>query len=256
MFSECPRKYKFSYVDGIRGPAKMNMRRGTAYHNSLEKLLTYKLKYGELLDEERTDKLALKCAKLENLSDTEIYHTIDAVRFYHQELYAKHRPLAVEEPFDVEIGGVRCTGRIDLIEDTGWVIDHKFSNDTWAETRAEYGCQPAIYQFAALRALEQKFPGFKFAGFAYQIIRLYPYPLIQGIKIPKLNAKVSNWWEDQIGCLANAVRTGYFPARPEEKTCKWCDHKKPCGFSKYQVDMEYFGEAPQAGTEAAGGSVW
>jgi len=204
------------------------MRRGQAYHAALDFLLKYKMDKGELLSLERAERAAIRVAKAENLTDSEVYRVIDAVRFYYSEMYPKHLPIAVEQDFTIHRGGVKLTGRIDLVQVDGRVIDHKFSYDKWAEPRAKYGSQPIIYQWAGLDYLSKKFKNWQYTGFAYQIIRLFPTPLIQEIDIDPIPQWESDWYEEQIAQIAACVQAGLFPAKPADKECTLCSHKELC----------------------------
>lgn len=223
------RQYMYSYRDRIRTPGSVAQRRGNAYHSVAEWCLNFKIANdGELVSLERAERAAIRAGKKYTLTDAEIYRLIDAVRFYHSEMYPKHQPLAVEQDFTINRGGIKLTGRIDLIETTGLVIDHKFSYDKWAESRARYGCQPIIYQWAGLDYLPKLFKGWEYSGFAYQIIRLFPTPLIQEIRIDMIPQWESDWYEEQIAQVAGSIKSGYFPARPSDKQCSWCGHKELC----------------------------
>jgi RecB family exonuclease len=242
-FEDCPRQYKFSYVDGIRIPGGPPMRRGTAYHAALEFLLTYKKDHdGELLSVERAEKAAIRAAKAENLTESEIYRVIDAVRFYHAEMYSEHQPLALEEDFTIERGGVKLTGRIDLVDMRGRIIDFKFSADKWAAPRARYGCQPIIYQWCGLDCLPKRYPTWEYTGFSYEIIKLWPMPLIQQIHIDPIPQDQSDWWEEQIAQIAATIKAGLFPARPTEKGCGWCGHKAQCNPAIWKIRTNDVGE--------------
>lgn len=234
-YFQCPAQYKFTYVDKIRTEGGLPLRRGQAYHGSVEELLNFKLAHGDLMCRDKADRVAIRCAKAENLTDTEVYRVIDAVRFYHQEMYPSHQPLAVEKEFSLVRGGVTLTGRIDLIETHGMIVDHKFSYDTWADSRARYGCQPMIYQWAGIDVYEKEFPGWEYKGFAYNIIKLYPHPVIQTIAIDRLDQRSSDWWEEQLYQAALAIRRGYFPAIPSDKNCQFCEHKKLCNPVIYKL---------------------
>lgn len=238
-YQECPRKYYYSYIEGIRTPGSTAMRRGTAYHEVVEELLKYKMGHkGKLLNGDKADQLAVKAGKAQELSESEIYRVIDATRFYHNALYPLHKPLAIEESFETVRGGVALTGRIDLIDEEGWVIDHKFSYDTWSDARAKSGCQPMVYQWAALDAYEKKFPGWEFKGFQYNIIKLFPVPKIQRITVPKLSEAASAWWENEVRIIALGIAKGHFPATASEDHCKWCGHKELCGPVMYDIETE------------------
>lgn len=247
-FVDCPKQFKYSYVDKIRSEGGVPLRRGQAYHGSLETMLQWKLDHPDIpYTLQRAEKLAIRQGKINNLSEAEIYRVIDAVRYYHQTKYPLHSPRAVEEAFEIVRGGVKLTGRIDLIETIGLITDHKFSYDTWAESRAKYGCQPIIYQWAALDVFEKKYPDWRYTGFEYNVIRLYPNPRIQIIEIPKLSQAESDWWEEQIYEYARTIRRGYFPATPGDKVCTFCDHKKLCNPTIYKPRMFNLGEDKDIG---------
>lgn len=242
-FVDCPLQFKYSYVDKIRSPGGVPQRRGQAYHGSVETLLQWKIDNPSIhYSLKRAEKLAIRQGKENNLTDAEVYRVIDAVRYYHAVLYPLHKPMAVERDFKIVRGGVTLTGRVDLLEWQGIITDHKFSYDTWAESRAKYGCQPIIYQWAALDVFEKEFPAWEYAGFEYNVIRLYPNPRIQRIEIPRLSQAKSDWWEDQIHEYAKTIRRGYFPATPSDKVCTFCDHKKLCKPVIYNVKMSNIGE--------------
>lgn len=254
-FFQCPKSFKYSYIDKIRMPAGLPLRRGQAYHGVVEELLKHKMEHGELYDRDRADKLAIREAKKNDLSDAEIYKVIDATRFYWDHQYPKHRPLAVEKDFSIVRGGVTITGRIDLIEKRCRkkkkffdVTDHKFSYDTWADARAKYGCQPVIYQWAAIDQFEEEL-GLPYGGFAYNIIRLFPHPIIQKIRIKRLSQDMSDWWEEQIFEAARIIRRGYFPAIPSDKVCGFCDHKNLCKPAIYRLEKSLIGEPDADGDE-------
>ena len=250
-FQTCPRQYKGSYVDGIRTPSGIPMRRGTAYHAVLEALLQYKMANGgELMPLDAADKIAVRCAKKEGLTPSEIYKVIDAVRFYHSEMYARNSPVAVEQDFTINRGGVKLTGRIDLVETTGRVIDFKFSYDKWAEPRAKFGSQPMIYQWAGLDYLPKKFKNWHYTGFGYQIIRLWPSPLIQEIEIDMIPQWESDWYEEQIAQIAGCIKAGLFPATPSDKACSWCGHKALCQPAIWNIRMN-----DTCGVDTAGDNI-
>jgi CRISPR/Cas system-associated exonuclease Cas4 (RecB family) len=247
-FFKCPRSFQYTYIDKIRAPGGLAVRRGQAYHGSLEFMLQWKIDHdGDLLAKSRCDKLAIRNAKAENLPDNEIYKVIDAVRFYWNNLYQQHRPLSVEKDFKIVRGGVEITGRIDLLEEVIKkkqtmfdVTDHKFSYDVWADSRAKYGCQPIIYQWAALDVFEPEL-GIPYHGFQYNICRLFPHPVIQRIEIPRVSQAESDWWEDQIYEAAKIIRRRYFPAIPSDKNCGFCDHKELCQPTIYKIKKSLIG---------------
>jgi hypothetical protein len=240
-YLSCPLKYKFTYIDNIPYKTGAPLLRGTAYHAVVEKLLKYKTKYdGDMAEWEEVHPYALKQAGIVGLNPTDTKRLLEACQFYHSEMYPKHKPLVVEEAFTIVRGGVELTGRIDLIETSGKIIDHKFSYDIWAEPRAKYGVQPMIYQWAGLDAIKPKF-NVDYGGFAYNIIKTYPAPVIQVINIPVISQAMSDWWEDQVASVAKAIDAGIFFAKPSAEECKWCSYTKHCNPAVYKIEIEQFG---------------
>jgi RecB family exonuclease len=235
-YLDCPKQFKYCYIDGMRVEGKMHMRKGNAYHDCLEQMLLFKIKKNKLASLTKCEALAQFCGEKWRLTECETNKVIEAVRYYHNHKYVEHKPLVVEEAFEVFRGGVKITGRIDLIETDGWITDHKFSNDIWAEARAKHGPQPIVYQWAGNDYVSPKY-GVGYKGFRYNVMRLWPFPVIQAIEIEPVSQAKSDWWEEQIAAIATNIRSGAFPARPDEKTCKWCDYKKECGPCIYDVHM-------------------
>lgn len=253
-FLNCPYEYKRSYVDGIRKEGGVPMRRGQAYHGTLEGLLNYKMnKDGELCPWPKIEKYARKQAKKENLSENEAHRVVEAVKFYYKEQYPAHNPLAVEDAFDFVKNGVRFTGRIDLMDivtpGVVEIIDHKFSYDIWGDARAQYGVQPMVYQWAWEEELRHRYPELTYGGFAYNIIRLFPTPMIQTIRIKPVTPEQSEWWARQVKAMAQCMTQGIYYANAGEKTCKWCDHKKDCKPCVYKIKVTKTGELDSTETE-------
>jgi PD-(D/E)XK nuclease superfamily len=240
-FQDCPKQYEFSYVKGIRGEANDNMKRGTAYHNTLEIMLEYKRKKNRLAKLGDCLDIAFQFAREEQLKEANCIKVRDAVKFYHEQLYPTHRPILVEGSFEVIRGGVPVTGRIDLIEDDGYITDHKFSANLWPEERAAYGSQPIVYQWAALDIFEKQWPGWVYKGFKYNILRQFPFPVYQEIIIPRVSEEESAWFEEQFRAMVIAIKSGGFPANPTPKGCKYCAHLKLCKPVVYKPTLHLIG---------------
>ena len=243
-YQECPQKYKYSYIDGIRSETGVALRRGSAYHSALEFILSYKIENKELISLERAEKAAIRSGKTENLPEIEIYKVIDAVRFYYKELYPVVNPIAVEQNFTTIRGGIKLTGRVDLLHIKNnklWVVDAKFSYDKWAEPRAKYGCQPLLYQWASLDTFCKQY-NLEYGGFSYQIIRLFPTPLIQEINIEPISQQDSDWYETQLTKIAASINAGLFPAIAAEKSCQWCPHKTLCKPAVWSIKTKDIGD--------------
>lgn len=241
-YLECPKSYEYTYVHGLRSESNATLRGGTCYHEIVEALCNYKMTTGgKLANLENALIAAEHYGEKNDLTPAKTQSVKIAVETFYKYLYPRHTPIAVEKKFRIHRGGYEITGVIDLIVAEGWVIDHKFSYDTWANERAKHGPQPIIYQWAAEDVLEKEL-GFKFKGFAYNIVRTFPSPKIQELIIKPLSKSESDWWEEQVNIIGRAVEGGHFPARPAEKHCGWCPAKKLCQPAVYTPTSKEYSE--------------
>ena len=97
-----------------------------------------------------------------------------------------------------------------------------------------------VYQWAGKDWLEPMY-GIRYNGFAYNICRVFPSPLIQVIRIKPICQAHSDWWEEQLHHIARSIRSGIFPARPDEGNCANCWNKQACKPPKYRVFVENHG---------------
>lgn len=236
-FQDCGRKFEYSYIHGLRSKPKSIMRQGSAYHDTLEVLLNYKMTRGRLLSLDKALKVAEIKANEQELAKTYFSNVQRGVEYYWHTKYEQHQPMFVEQDFEFWIDDIKVTGRADLGESSGIITDHKFSSDTWAIDRASEGPQPIVYQWAWEHCFEKQF-GVKYAGFRYSIIRLYPSQVIQEIDIAPCTEEESAWWKTELHNMIDAIRGGHFMAKPSPDNCKWCDHKKVCKPVFYNVSMK------------------
>jgi hypothetical protein len=228
----CPKQYAFTYNQKIPYRGSSAIRKGQAFHATLESLLNYKMEYNEAMPLASAERVAVKAAKAEKLTDNQSYNVIDGVRHYHANVYPLHKPAAVEESFTIHRGGVNLTGRIDLVDTRGHVIDHKFSHAIWDESKAKTGVQPIIYQWAGLDYIAPKY-NLTYTGFQYNVTQTWPECVTQVIDLPLVSQDQSDWWEEQVEGIAKAILAGVFFANPSERACKWCQYIKQCKPTMY-----------------------
>lgn len=236
----CPKQYEYTYIKNIRGASNEAMRKGTAYHEVIEVLGKEKKETGDLVPLSMARKLARYFSEQNELSAGSCESVQLAVEFWWSTRYSNFNPDGLEVPFRIFRGGVWITGRIDTIEPDGWVGDHKFSYDTWSIERAQYGCQPVIYEWAALDQLEAEF-NFTYQGFRYEIVRTFPTPLLQNVEIKRVKPRISDWWEDEINKWARVAAQGIYPAIPTASTCPRCFHKGICKPPIYRTRVSEIG---------------
>lgn len=244
-YLDCPKMYEYTYVKGLRDKPNAAMKRGSAYHDTLELMLLYKMNEEKHCSLKSARKAALANTEKHECTDGDREKVLKAVDFYHENLYEQHRPILVEEMFSIVRGGVKLTGRIDLIHqedaELAKVVDHKFSYAHWNEVRAMEGIQPIIYQWAYEDLYAKDF-GLQYGGFQYNILRQFPFSQYQIIDIPPVDKDKSDWLEEQVHQIAKAIQAGIFPPNPKEKQCNWCSHKKLCKPAFYKPNLELVGD--------------
>lgn len=166
---QCPRKYRFQYLDRLPWPAvPSSLVFGTAVHAALAALSQARLEGDEptLDDLHGAYRVAWAAeSKPMELKDGETPEALDAMaRAMLAVALEQPRParlLAVEEPFRIELapGVPPLIGVIDLIEERDGravIVEHKTGAQRFTDQRVADDYQPTAY---ALAALEMGLPG-------------------------------------------------------------------------------------------------
>ncbi len=223
MFTECPGKWKFKYVDKLKEKPKHFFSFGKSVHSALEFM------YGG-------EKCPTLTAVLDHYYDnwiSEAYKSdkdeAKAKRDGKDMLcayYARHaktwrKPLAVEIEFDITINNVRVKGFIDRVDirpdGTLHVIDYK-TGRMWEELKGKVDEQLTLYQIAVEEL------GMGKVG-AVGLLHV-PTLKMDGSKrhgdtlVQKLKTKFVE--------TAARITRGEFPYTPSDKACSYCDFKKLC----------------------------
>lgn len=240
LYSECPQKYKFRYVDKLPEKPKPYFAFGSAIHNALEFLFDIKTPHFPPLEQvlERFEKEWFKTEYFEKGYPSFEGEKQDYVKGMGilKGFYEKHKddgivPLAVEFKTKFVIDGLNFTSIVDRIDYLGdgklSVMDYKTG-----ETIVKSPDQLHIYQkilesvpdLAALVFEKTSYIGdckVEKLGF-YQLNSLKFNAFETGTKeeIDALWAKVLK--------TADNVKAQNFEPTPSEKTCRWCDFKNLC----------------------------
>jgi ATP-dependent helicase/nuclease subunit B len=137
-------------------------------------------------------------------------------------------PKSCEEPVGIA-GGLNLRGSIDLVERDPArgrlrITDHK-TGKVRAPMNVVVGggrvLQPLLYSLAAERLLNEPVD----SG------RLYYCTLAGGFeqREVQLNDEARKCVATVIEIIGNALETGFFPAAPDERECRWCDYRLLCG---------------------------
>lgn len=228
MFLDCPRKYEAAYIERRVRDDSLALIFGKAYHQALETGLNAKMRGEELgpnlMDEvvEHAWSEVMKDGNADDIQDEE--NEIDKLKhlvgLYWAEVAPSVIPSAVELKFSIPIPGVDVpfVGIIDLI-DNGFLVDHKTSNKSWSQSRADSDLQVTAYTYAYW-AMRGEFP----LGFRFDVA-------VKELKTPKImqldTARTKNqvlWFESMLPIFWRAVKNGVFVPNPTGFLC----HKLYC----------------------------
>jgi hypothetical protein len=239
MWLRCPRQWEFRYVKGLKIPTPAMVLLGTAYHGALETNFKYKLERKEdlplvdVLDafatcwERRLIPVpqAVEGYSLEEI-DWEGYEPgevkdkgIQLVKAYRQSIAPRINPKDVELRIEKATGGVSFIGSIDLIDESGLVIDHKTSYRSKSQGEAERDLQPSAYAYLLDKPLD----------FEFHVALRTGVPGIQRIGTKRTRQDIE-WYLEMVKLILFEMKTGIAPPNPTSYMCspKWCGYWNLC----------------------------
>lgn len=224
LYQECPQKFKFRYVEGIKEAPKSYFSFGQSVHKTLEFLYSSQLippALPEVLTHYETNwvKEGYKSPQEENIKFAEGKKILIA-------FYAKHAkdwkpPMATEYDFSVSIDGIAVRGKIDRIDKLAsgnlHVIDYK-TGKPFQPKRADGDAQLTLYQMACEEAL----------GLAVEKLTLYHLPTLEPQTSPRHNDSQIRDLRKEIINVKTSVDQELFDPKPDDYKCRWCDYKPLC----------------------------
>jgi putative RecB family exonuclease len=157
LYSECPQKYYFAYIESI--PVRINEKvfLGEIFHATLEDYFTRQIN-GSCPDEGITVDIFLDafaaCEKEKNI-DWKIPRRetrargVAFIKYFLAHIAPAIKPLMVEKELSAEIPeiGVTLKGVIDLIEADFSITDFKTATSKWSASKARNSLQMIIYKY-------------------------------------------------------------------------------------------------------------
>ena len=226
MWLRCPRQWEYRYVKGLKIPPSGALVEGRCYHKSLEENFLHKIEsYEDLPVDECLDAFSTEWSKAlseEESIDWEGKNPRDIkneghklVRKYITDQAPYVQPLEVEEWYISEISGVKFVARLDLIDCTGVVIDHKTSNKLYSQADVDRDMQASAAAFSLDRPII----------FHNHVAVKFANPRIQVVKTVRTREDIE-WWLDAASAIVAQMKSGIAPPRP---TGWWCSPEY-CGF--------------------------
>lgn len=246
-YQRCPEAYRLERIERVKPRPAAWLGHGTAVHAAVElyeknlqtntkaelyqeAVNVYVKEINELLDETPDLSEWFNSGPYEGAADIERrYNLLSRHVDNYLEYAAKPstKPIyidkdgvpAVEMPFDVEIGGVRVTGRIDQVRDTGL----EFIEPEDVKSGAEPGGIEQLTTYAV--ALEQTTDKQVIGGSFLMTKSGKPYR-------SEITAEHKERIAVDFSVMDAAVNRGDFPAKPEKKMCERCPVAQFCKFKE------------------------
>jgi len=231
LYAECPQKYKFRYIDRIPEKPKHYFSFGSSVHTALEYFYGAKEPPAPTLEQVLAYyKEHWISAGYKSQTQEEQYRENGEeilTLFYRKHAPEYHIPLFVEYNFNMEVGGVPVTGKVDRVDrlpDGRFsVVDYK-TGKALAKDRIATDEQLTMYQLACEKLL----------GAEVCRLSFYHLPSLTEHVAERRGTNLIKKLEGKIVSTAEAISRGEFSPTPEEKKCFWCDYKPLCPVYKAQ----------------------
>ncbi len=232
-YNDCPRKYFFSYIEGIQPPVNEKLFLGEVFHSVIEKYFLLRIGGAQPGDEAMGDLFASTFDEAEagrKISwQTPRRETRERglafLKYFLKHIAPGIRPLMVEKELTAELPGtgVVLKGVIDLVEEDFCITDFKTTTGKWPESRATNPPQMVIYKYLFDRSfgpvpstLKYEILYGKHAGnIRHQTLRIAPDAgAVEGLLA-------------MIGHVVEQIEEGAFQANVTGY-CRYCDFRTLC----------------------------
>ncbi|MBI2069900.1 MAG: PD-(D/E)XK nuclease family protein [Elusimicrobia bacterium] len=224
LYKECPQRFKFRYVDGIKEAPKSYFSFGQSVHKALEFLYRSQLmapSLEEILHYFETNWVrgGYASEKEEKLQFAEGSRIVRA--FYAKHIADWQPAFATEYSFNHHFDGVEVTGKIDRIDKlpTGelHVMDYK-TGKSFAYWRPRQDEQLTLYQLATEAAF----------GLPVARLTLYHLPTLNPISVERHPDTLVRGLRKEIIQVKSSIDKKIFDPKPEERKCLRCDYRPIC----------------------------
>ncbi len=227
MFQNCPRKFRYAYIDRIPGKPAPALSFGTSIHSALEAFYDQKLPEAPSEDDllrflyDHWDHEGF--AELDRDEQVAFYrHAQDVLRSFHRREAPQYQlPVATEAwfelPFDPDAVVVGFIDRIDRDDEGAFhVIDYKTNRRAQPQQRVARSLQLAIYALACEHL---------YGTLPATVALSYVVPGVD-VRIPIDDIDLARA-DAVIRATAAAVREGRDDPTPN-RLCDWCDYRSIC----------------------------
>jgi len=231
LYTECPQKYKFKYVDKIPEKPRHFFSFGQSVHSALEFFYAPKVPTPPSLKEllQNYKEIWVSAGYKDQYQEAEYFEEGKRIltEFHSKHTKDYHVPYFVEYMFNFEVDGVPVTGRIDRVDKLPdgklSVLDYK-TGKKLATGRLEIDAQLTMYQLACEKML----------GAEVGELVFYHLPTLKQHRASRRPAALVEELTTRIVTTAESITKEKFDPKPEESVCRWCDYKPICPIFKDQ----------------------
>jgi RecB family exonuclease len=226
-FEQCPRSFKFQYIDRLPSEPGMPLRFGKVVHAALERLLREVIEQERTgpLDEKRAVTLFAEAWRAEGLAGLQEFAAgVQMIRAHvRAEGVVDHRDvLAVEREFRLKVGPYEVLGFIDRVnridDETIEVVDYKTNRQLFTRDELDGSLQMSLYEIA----VRQLWPWAKKVRLAFVMLR---HGLRQTTSRTPEELDAALAYVESLGRMTEEARE--YPARVGG-LCVYCDHRAHC----------------------------
>lgn len=225
-YDDCPLKFKFQKILRVPQPASVATDLGTVIHAVTEEMAKEKVKGENITKEKATEKLKDKWIfrSYQNQTDENIamqraYNMIDT--YVKWETQSNNELVGTEIPFEIQIGQITFTGRIDRLEKNKdgkfEIVDFKSGKSVKSKNKAKIDPQLNIYA-KAIEKLKGELP-VKASLFYVEQDKMVEYHITP--------ESVSEALEPIIQ-MTNDILAEKFEPTPSYQACMFCSYQSIC----------------------------
>ena len=225
-YSDCPLKFKFQKVLRVPSPSSVALDLGSVVHAITEEVAQEKMKGEEVVEKKAIskikDKWIFNSYQSQSEENTAMERAEQMVQTYVKwEKETKNELVGLEVPFDVKIGDITFTGRIDRLEKNPdgkyEVVDFKSGKTVKSKNKAKIDPQLNIYA-KAVEKLKGELP-VKASLFYVEKDKMVVYPVTE--------ESVNETMDTIIG-MTKEILSENFEATPSYNACMFCSYQSIC----------------------------
>ena len=234
LYLQCPLKYKFQYIDGLKEKPRSYLSFGSSVHDALEYFFGEKFFTPPSLEDvfEYYEKNWISEGYADKEEENKYFEEGKHILsdFYEKHTKPYKRPLAVEHQLLFEVNGVKIKGyvdRIDKIDDKSVeVIDYKTSKNPFTLTDLKEEPQLTMYQLG----IEQEM------GLRVEKLTYYHLLSQTPFTVPRHDDQQVEQLKERIATVAKCIEQEEFPHK-QNRFCP-CDFGNLCPLYMHNYKKE------------------